>query len=44
MTAVLSVRSATRAKPVRDNQFVRLKRKPYKDDLARVVEVRAVLL
>lgn len=40
MTAVLSVRSATRAKPVRQNQFVRLKRKPYKDDLAKVVEVR----
>ncbi|CAM9836217.1 unnamed protein product, partial [Hapterophycus canaliculatus] len=41
MTAVLSVRSATRAKPVRQNQFVRLKRKPYKDDLAKVVEVLA---
>lgn len=40
MTAVLSVRSATRSKPVRQNQFVRLKRKPYKDDLAKVVEVR----
>ncbi|CAN0011203.1 unnamed protein product [Ectocarpus fasciculatus] len=41
MTAVLSVRSATRAKPVRQNQFIRLKRKPYKDDLAKVVEVLA---
>ena len=41
MTAVLSVRSATRSKPVRQNQFVRLRRKPYKDDLAKVVEVRA---
>lgn len=34
------MRSATRAKPVRENQFVRLKRKPYTDDLAKVVEVR----
>ncbi|CAN0560423.1 unnamed protein product, partial [Ectocarpus sp. 12 AP-2014] len=41
MTAVLSVRSATRAKPVRQNQFIRLKRKPYTDDLAKVVEVLA---
>lgn len=40
MTAVLSVRDATRSKPVRQGQFVRLKRKPYKDDLAKVVEVR----
>ena len=40
MTAVLSVRSATRSKPVRDKQFVRLRRKPFTDDLAKVVEVR----
>ncbi|CAM9377024.1 unnamed protein product, partial [Discosporangium mesarthrocarpum] len=41
MTAVLSVRAETRSKPVTENQFVRLRRMPYKDDLAKVVEVHA---